>query len=60
VRDVSNIELERLARTINDLGQRMNVWVGLPNGHPLAGAVPNARCFHSFEEFDQALSEVSS
>jgi DNA-binding transcriptional MerR regulator len=60
VRDLSPAELHRLVATLARLASRLPVWLGLPAGHALARARPSARLFHSYLEFDLALTQLAS
>lgn len=54
-RDVPSRELKKLSEGLRAIAQRVDLWLGLPSGHPLAN-VEGLRVFHSFEDLDVALA----
>lgn len=57
VRDLDGPALAPLAASVARLSQRVEVWIGLPVGHPAAAALPDARVFHSYHDLDAALTD---
>jgi DNA-binding transcriptional MerR regulator len=47
----------RLDEALDRLSEHVEVWVGLPAGHPNHGNVPQARYFDRFEDLDVALTQ---
>jgi DNA-binding transcriptional MerR regulator len=54
-RDCEPGEKEALVAGIEGLAERHEVWLGLPDGHPLATGRLPARVLHHYEELDAAL-----
>lgn len=59
VRDMDGVELDRVARTIESLSNKVRIWIGCPDDHPLIEAAPQATYFHRFEALDLALADLT-
>lgn len=57
-RDLDEDEARALPKQLALIAGWTDLWLGLPPGHPLADAVPKARVFHSYEDFEDALDEL--
>lgn len=58
VRDLTPVELEQIARHVNDLSEKVAVWVGCPAEHALTRVRMQAKLFHSYAQFDAAVREL--
>jgi DNA-binding transcriptional MerR regulator len=52
--------LDVLQRDLGHLVRKVEVWVGLPPGHPASGRVKQVRYFERFEDLDLALVQRAS
>ncbi len=59
-RDMDPSESRSLDDLLQRLGERCDVWVGLPPGHGARDRVADVRYFHRFEDLDRALAERAS
>lgn len=59
-RDVAPAEAQEIPVLVEQLTRSVEVWIGLPREHLLARALPTARIFHDFGEFDAALQRLGS
>ena len=57
VRDLTGQERFELAATLRRLAERVEVWLGVPEGHALAAEATDARLFHRYEDFQMALTQ---
>jgi methanogenic corrinoid protein MtbC1 len=57
-RDATSAERAALSALLRRLAERVETWVGLPEGHALVGARTGVRLFHRYEEFDMALTQL--
>lgn len=54
-RDCNGPELKSLLAGIKEISRSHELWIGIPEGHALANAEPQARLLHRYNELDEAL-----